>query len=120
MRYLDLAIAGLIGTSAIAGIVALAPGQGDLASSSLATEVKLRDSLLALLQQRGTAWIIQSTPETICSYLRDLSNSSVTFSGSIGPLRCGAPPPPGRPAASIALHLIGLQVVLEAWSDEEA
>jgi len=120
MRYLDLVIAGLIGTSSLAGMVALNPIQGDVASSSLATESQLRDELLALLQQRGTVWLIQSSPETVCSYLRGMSNSSVTFSGEIGQLSCGAPPSNGVPTATIVLHFTGFQVVLEAWPNEQA
>lgn len=119
MRYFDLVVAGLIGTSALAGMVTLAPRHGDLASSSLATESQLRDELLALLQQKGTTWILQSSPRTVCSYLRGLSNSSVTFSADIGAAKCGASPPPGLPAATLAIPLIGRQVVFEAWTDEE-
>jgi len=43
MRYLDLAVAALIGTSAIAGVAAFSPRQADVASSSLAIESHLRD-----------------------------------------------------------------------------
>ena len=118
MRYMDLVIAGLIASSALTGMLVFAPHQGDLGSSSLASETRLRDELLALLQQKGTAWLIQSSPETVCAYLREKSNSSVTFSGEIGGVTCESSPISGLPSAIIAMRLIGRQVVLEAWTDE--
>ena len=117
MRFLDLAMAGLIGTSALLGMSAFAPRHADMASSSLAKEAQLRDGLLALLEHRGASWLIQSSPETVCAFLLGISNSSVTFSGGIGSLRCGAPPGPGIPVAVISIQLLGRQVVLEAWAD---
>ena len=117
MRFLDLAVALLIGTSALAGMAALAPRQGDLASISLQTVSQLRDTLLALVQQKGTAWLVQTSPEDVCAYLLGISNSSVTFSGEIGSLGCGASPPPGVPFATIALDFFSRPVVLEAWEN---
>ena len=115
MRFLDLAIAALIGTSAIAGIAAFSPKQADVASSSLATESQLRDELLTILQREGVTWLIQSSPQEICGRLRELSNSSVTFSGAIGPYACSPSPPSGSPVATLVFYLIPYRFVLEAW-----
>jgi len=115
MRYLDLAIATLIGTSAIAGVVAFSPRQGDTSSSGLAIESQLRDGLLAILQREGITWLIQSSQQLVCAHLKELSNSSVTFSGVIGEYRCAASPPEGSPVATLVFHLEPYLVVLEAW-----
>jgi hypothetical protein len=117
MRYLDLAVAALIGMSAIAGIVTWTPGPGDLTSSNMMLESALRDGLLALLQQRGTFWLIASSPYQICSYLQGLSNSSVTYSASLGPYQCNPPPPVASTEASLILGLAPYRVVLEAWAN---
>ncbi len=120
MRYLDLAIATLIGTSAIAGIVASSPRQSDNAARALALESQLRDQLLAILQQKGTAWLIQAGPEGVCSYLREASNSSATFSGVIGGYSCQPSPPAGVLLATLPLRLIPFDAVLEAWPNAQA
>ena len=117
MRYLDLAVAALIGTSAIAGIATFSPAQSDNTSSRLAMESQLRDELLTILQREGFAWLVQSTPRAVCDYLQDISNSSVTFSGVIGPYRCGPSPPTSSPVATLAFFLTPYQIVLEAWSN---
>ncbi|HYA55554.1 MAG TPA: hypothetical protein VED22_02030 [Nitrososphaerales archaeon] len=120
MRYLDLAVAALIGTSAIAGLAAFSPRQADVASGGLAMESQLRDELLAILQRDGVAWLIRSSPQVVCVMLRGQSNSSVTFSGVIGPYRCGPSPPSSSSAASLAFYLMPYQVVLEAWPNTPA
>jgi len=117
MRYLDLAVAALIGASTVTGIVAWTPHAGDGASDSAKLKSQLRDELLALLQQKGTVWLIRSPPGDICAYLGSISNSSVTFSASIGSNICGPPPPEGALEASLTVNLIPYQVVLEAWPD---
>jgi len=116
MRFVDLAIAALIGISSIAGLVAFSPRQGDDASNSLAVETQLRDELVSVLQQKGIVWFMQSSPTASCEYLRGLSNSSVSFSGAIGPYSCGPPPPPGVPLAELNVTLTPYQVSLEAWA----
>ena len=115
MRYLDLAVAALIGTSAIAGVAAFSPRQADVASSSLAIESHLRDELLTILQREGVTWLIISSPQVVCAHLHELSNSSVTFSGVIGKYGCGASPARGSPVATLAFNLIPCHVVLYAW-----
>jgi len=115
-----LAVAALIGTTAITGIAAFSPRQADFASSGLAMQSRLRDDILAALQEKGVTWLILSSPEMFCARLQYLSNSSVTFSGVIGPYRCGPPSPKGYPAATLAFHLMQYQVVLQAWSSAPA
>jgi len=120
MRYLDLAVAALIGVSAIAGIATFSPGQSDVASKRLAMESQLRDELLTILQREGLTWLIQSSPQAVCAYLQDSSNSSVTFSGVIGPYTCGTSPPISSPVATLAFYLTPYQIVLEAWPNARA
>jgi hypothetical protein len=120
MRFLDLALAALIGTSAIAGIAVFSPRQADVASAGLATESQLRDGLLAIIQREGVTWLIQSSPQVVCARLHDLSNSSVTFSGVIGPYSCGPSAPNGSPVAILAFYLMPYQFVLEAWPNAQA
>jgi hypothetical protein len=120
MRYLDLVAAALIGMSTIAGIVAWTPGRGDLASRNLMLESELRDGLFALLQQRGIFWLTTSSPYQICAYLHELSNSSVTYSASLGPYQCSPQPPVASINASLTLELVPYRVVLEIWANTPA
>jgi hypothetical protein len=120
MRYLDLAVAALIGTSAIAGVAAFSPRQADVASGVLAIKSELRDELLAVLQREGVTWLIRSSPQLVCAHLQDLSNSSVTLSGLIGPYSCGPSPPIGSTVATLVFYLMPYQVVLEAWPNAPA
>ncbi len=114
---MDLAVAALIGASAVTGIVAWTPRPGDTASTTLRIQVELRDRLLAVVQQRGTVWLSTSAPESVCAYLAGVSNSTVGFGGRIGSFECPLLPPPGRIVANLSLNLILRQVVLAAWSE---
>lgn len=115
MRYLDLAVATLIGVSAFTGVVAWDPMRGDAASHQLAVQARLRDSLLATLQERGIAWFIRSSPTTICAYFASRSNRSSGVYAAFGSHSCGDPPPAGADAASIAMDLVPFKVTLVAW-----
>jgi len=115
-----LAIAALIGTSAIVGVAVLSPGQADVASGGLTMKSELRDELLAVIQREGVTWLIQSSPQMVCARLQELSNSSVTFSGVIGPYGCGLLPPRGATVATLAFYLMPYQVVLQAWPSAPA
>jgi len=119
MRYVDLAVAALIGASSVTGIIAWTPRVGDGASDSARVTSQLRDELLARLEQKGTVWLISSSPDEICAYLNGISNSSVTFSASIGSHLCGPIPSEGVALASLTLVLIPYRVVLEAWPDAQ-
>ena len=116
MRFVDLAVAALFGTSAFTGRVAWDPHGGDLASGRLALQTRLRDGLLTLVQERGIAGFLQSSPSTVCAYLAALSNSSSGVFATLGTRTCGAPPPRGSTTASLTLDLIPLAVTLVAWS----
>ena len=116
MRYLDLAVAVMIGTSAISGVVALTPGPDDAASTALALQAHIRDELLGYLQSRGTSWLLAASPSVFCADLGKLSDSTVTFGGSIGGVPCGPSPPTGAVAANLTLDLIPRRVILEGWS----
>lgn len=116
MRYIDLAVATLIGVSAFTGVVAWDPGGGDATSRKLAAQTRLRDSLLATLQEKGVAWFLRSPPGTICAYFASRSNRSSGVYATIGSRSCGNPPPSGANAASIAMDLVPFKVTLVAWS----
>lgn len=120
MRYVDIAIAVLIGTSAITGIVAWTPRSGDIASQHTLMRTLLRDSLLAYLQHRGVVWLMRSSPQELCADLSGISNSSVTFSATSGSFSCGSPPLGVAALSTLTLQLTSYQVTLEAWSNAGA
>ena len=115
MRYLDLAVAALIGASAIAGVVAYTPVTWDAESQHQALQTNLRDDLLAYLLARGTVWLASASPGQICSDVLGRSNSTVGFSATVAGAPCSSPPP-GAVSANLTLDLLPHRVMLEAWS----
>jgi hypothetical protein len=114
LRFVDIAVAALIGTSAFTGMVVWSPQQGDNASNQSLLQAQLRDALLKLIQDRGFAWLIQTPPQEICAALAGMSNSSVGFDAVLGQYSCFAPP--RSPSASLAFRLLPMEVTLEVWS----
>lgn len=116
MRYLDLAVAALIGTSAITGVISWDPRAGDAGSHRLELQTRLRDGLLALIQEQGVAWFVRTPPATVCAYLAARSNSSYGLHATLGADSCGSPPRPGSAVASLTMDLLPFEVTLVAWS----
>jgi hypothetical protein len=116
VRFLDIAVAVLIGTSALSGLVVWNPRPGDSASNTLAVQSELRGYLLAFLRQHGMTWFLRSPPQEVCSALSADSNATVTMSATLGPFSCSGAPPPGAVAAVLSFSLEGSGVTLTAWS----
>ena len=114
LRYIDLAVAAMIGASAISGLVVWSPRSGDSVSQTVMLQLELRDRLLGYLQQRGVVWFLHSPQAMICSALAKSSNSSVVMSALIGGEAC-SPQPEGEPMATLTLRFITIEVTLEAW-----
>ncbi len=119
LRYLDIAVAGLIGMSAISGIAVWSPKSGDAGSRELMMQSELRDHIVSYLQQKGVLWLLRSSPEVVCSGLSNASNSSLTFAAKVGSVSCGSPPT-GTVFATLPVELGPTEVVLEAWSTTRA
>jgi hypothetical protein len=115
LRYLDLALAALIGISTVAAISWYSTGPADATSSELALRVRLRDSLLSLLQEKGVRWFLVTPPDEICSSLAAISNSSETFSATVGTLSCRIPPKDSVDE-TMSLPFLPQVVTLECWS----
>lgn len=114
MRFIDLALAALIGTSAITGIVAWNPEGGDTGTRRLETALQLRDRLVEFLQQDG---MIQfESPAAACHALSGASNSTFRLYAVLGPDSCGSPPTGGSPSATLSFRLAQSEVELVAWS----
>jgi hypothetical protein len=115
MRYIDLAVAILIGTSAIVGLISWSPTSFDTDSHNLKLQASLRDALLVYIEQRGTVWFIQSSPTVVCSDLLQLGNSSIRFGATFDSNSCGGLPPTGSVVAFISFTIIDRKVTLRAW-----
>lgn len=115
MRFIDLAVAALIGTSSIAGILAMSPGVGDSNTQSLRAKIALREGLLTFVSSKGIVAITQETFSLLCAQLRTYSNSTVSYGASSGAGSCSAPPPPTSIEVSMPVELGAAKVTLEAW-----
>ncbi len=116
MRWLDIALAAMIGVSAISGIVAWNPRVADAGSHRLMLENRLRDRLVSYLEYRGLPWIQESSPVAICADLESLSNS-IALSATIDSFSCGPSPPKGATIMTLTLQLDVRDVTLQAWSN---
>ena len=117
MRFIDIAVAALIGSSAVIGIAAWSPRAGDVGAQQLGVQVQLRDRLVEFLLRHG---VVQSLeyPAAACRLLAEASNSTFRLYATVGSSSCGAPPRNGSPSAALSLRLVGSEVVLVAWSSE--
>ncbi|MDA4121015.1 MAG: hypothetical protein OK404_01245 [Thaumarchaeota archaeon] len=120
MRFLDVAIAGMIGLSSIAVIVTWSPAMSDFASQRFVAQARLRDGIVNILDREGLVWLQQSSLQGICGKLSAISNSTVTFSASIDSVPCSVPPSKSGVQASLTFTLGAKVVVLEAWFTGEA
>ena len=119
MRYVDLAIAALVGTSAITGVLAWSPQGSDRDASVQILEAAIRDELLANVQARGTVWILSASTASLCSEVSSLSNSTFTFGAMVDGEPC-APSAQGVVRANVTLAFFARQIVLQGWSDAQA
>lgn len=115
MRFLDLAVAGIIGLVVIGAGGALAPGLADAAAASTSEVIFLRDALLAAVEEEGLVRLQLYTFEQVCSWLSSISNSTITFSGAVGGVECSGGPPSGTPFAVLSLDVGSDRLVLRAW-----
>ena len=120
MRYLDIAVAALLGVSAITGLGLVSPRPGDAASVQLSTQTGLRDGLLAIVQHKGISWLLTTPAPEICAYLEQSSNSTVSLSATIGTEPCPSQPLPEADAATLYVPLKAIAVELEAWPSAQA
>lgn len=117
MKYVDVAVAVLVGVSAVAGILFWTPRSGDLKSGELAARAELGARVAGVVQAKGMSWFLSAPPPALCSYLAGLSNSTVHLFADVGGATCGDAPPGGAVQASIAFRVVNLRVDVGAWSD---
>ena len=115
MRYLDIAIAALIGASVLSTLSVWTPRLGDAATSQLILKAQLRDQILTLLQQRGIFWLLRASPQSVCEALSKVSTPVITYTATIGSISCGYPPN-GEVFSSIVLQQAPYEVSIGAWS----
>ena len=115
MRYLDIALAAMLGLAAITGLSVWSPGRGDLGAQSLRTRSDLRDSLSAFVDARGMAWFASASVSEICDAVSASSNSSFALSAEVGAVGCGAQPALGEASAELAFTVASREVTLQAW-----
>lgn len=120
MRYIDIAIAAIIGVSAVAGLVSWTPGSYDSSARRAILHSALLGRLEGFVQAHGTAWLIRSPSAEVCAALAGASNSTVALTGRVGPESCGDEPPGDAVTASLSFFLAGREFVLVAWCGEGA
>ena len=115
MRYLDIAVALLVGTGAIVGLAAWSPSQGDAVANVYAVRSTLYGELGAFVQDEGVAVFIgQGGPA--CSALASHSNFTSGLAATIGGVSCGILPPSSSVDVSLTFQIATTRVTLWAWS----
>jgi hypothetical protein len=116
MRYLDVAVALMVGTAALAGIAAWGPGPGDALSAHYRAESAVRAQLLRFVDGKGVAWFAYAPAADICAAVLGGSNSTFGLDADVGSAGCGAPPPPGSATARLSFSVGGKEVNLSGWT----
>lgn len=114
MRFIDLALAALIGTSAITGMVVWSPKASDAGAQRLGTVAQLRDRLVGFLQRNGLIQFESSSDA--CRLIGEASTPTFRLYAAMGSVSCGSPPEAGSPSATLSFRLIPFEVELVAWS----
>jgi len=117
LRFVDLSVAGVISITAIALLLAWNPQAPDVAARRNLDQASLRDLLAIVLERAGVAKLLQDSPAELCSYLGQLSNSTVTLSAEVGGQGCAAPPA-GAVTAELTFADGSRVVTLESWYSE--
>lgn len=120
MRFLDIAVAALIGMSAISAMLVWNPAQGDSTARQEALRSGLRNDVLSFLEVHGVPWLYEVTPQEFCDALSSSSTPSFNLTGKLGSFTCGVVPASASAVVSITLTLPPRMVTLTAWSDGAA
>jgi hypothetical protein len=118
MRYLDLAVATMIGMSSVTALVVLSPSPFDAAADRQASNLVVRDDLLGYLRGQGAAWLSSAPPQEVCQSIARASSSAVSFDAVIDNDPCGVAPY-GVMVVNLTLAFSERTVILEAWSTGE-
>jgi hypothetical protein len=116
LRFLDIAVAVMVGIASMAGLAAWSPRGGDALSYQSAVQVRLRDELVHFLDSRGLPWILQARAVDVCTALATDIAPPDGAQVNLGGASCGSQPPAGAVVAELTLNLLPMAVVLEAWS----
>ena len=116
MRFLDIAVAAVIGLLSTSLIGVSSPAGNDFTAYKEHKQAALRDRVEGLLNSGGLVWLQDARPEDICARLESLSNSSVAFSAVVSAVPCSLPPIRAVASANLSVILPSRTVVLEAWA----
>lgn len=116
MRFIDLAVAAMIGASSIAGILFLNPSPAEVSTSRYVQDSQTRSDLLAMVESVGLNQIFSEPTQGLCALLQSRSNATVQFSAVTSGGGCNSDPPPGTDVISLPISFNGARVTLEAWS----
>ncbi len=116
MRFLDIAVAVMIGVSAVSSIAVWTPRSGDALSDRIALQTQLRDKLVAFVKNRGLPWLLHASPAEVCAAMASSVTPPASVFASMGGQSCGAPPPGGAVVSNLTLPLLPFEVTLVAWS----
>ncbi len=117
MRFVDIAVAGAIGLSSIAAMLAFSPQPAVSASQQLVEQASLRGLIFDFVSVHGLSWVKDAPAKEVCSSLAAASNATVSLSATIDSVPCGPPPPSG--ACALAIEAGTRHVTFEAWYDAE-
>ena len=115
MRFIDIAVATLIGTSALAGLAVLSPRQNDAYSRQQLVQSELRDFMLSQIQRPGVILAIETEPQSVCQLVSTWSHPGFEFSAIINGVPCASFPPYAADVATLTIQTVPHTVVLQAW-----
>jgi hypothetical protein len=115
MRFVDLAVAGIIGAATVGALIYWSPGPFLDSSHRSRAEGAMLDRLAGLVDSRGLAWFLDSDLSSICGFFASVSNSTILYSADVGGEQCPGTPSSGSASVTLVLPLPSKEVILEGW-----
>jgi hypothetical protein len=118
LKFLDLAVAALIGFGSVAAMGVWNPEQLSAQGTLYSKQASMQEYLETIPSRLGLPWLQQASPDAICSALLPFSNLTIQVSASGRDFVCTVGPPANVPSASIVLMFPRGNLSLSAWQPE--
>jgi hypothetical protein len=115
LRFLDLAVAALIGAASIASFWVWNPGGYGLQSWRAQEETNLDVFLTNHVNTFGLLLLQDANFHDLCMQIVSLSNSTLAVSAILNSTPCAPQPTPHAVTANLTLGFPSRVVVIEAW-----
>ena len=115
MRFLDLAVAVLIGVSSLGILGVCTPQHAERTSAVADVRMRIDYGILGAVRRVGIVTLASSGVQYACARISSESNGTMSFSAVVDGHQCQPVPPAGAIVDSLNLTLPGRHLVIEGW-----